>query len=427
LHGVYQDVIRWYHETQARQKNSFSLESFSHIIQVSFENHQDPKVPRQNRHESITRLLGGIPSSLPLEMFTTTAILVDAIFPIEGRLDNLEPLNIGRKDWICLMVDYLHSELCQESADALEQKLIRLDSVYTSFAMPVSSSFAYATRSDDALQLAGKVPSQLKCHTPRKSSNAPCLFTSVGGEFGIASCHIREDDVLCQFNRFREPKQGVILRRKKGYYMIVSKAIFFGGSGRATVGLAPEERKTPLFENNPALANDHKETERLTSKRKNEIGGKPTINIQLDAATLQSLTCPLKFRTKHQYREPLCVINSSFGWYEFVKFGIDTTIETPVDVDILLMPNTRQTIAHKHTIWNILPSKWSSIWSMVVQPFQQVWLLFRFVLLLEKVLHSGQRIMDKGVLKIIGALFIHFRAMNEKRITKRRRAVAFMV
>ena len=158
---------------------------------------------------------------------------------------------------------------------------------------------------------------------------------------------------------------GAILRRKEDYYNLVSKAIFSSSLPKAVAELAPKQ-KQPVI---PDLAS------KPSNEPNESLEGKLMLNAVLDAAALQYLTCPFELNIKHKYREPLCIQESSFGWYEFSKFG---TL-FPVDADIFSVPNAKHTTVKNHKIWNILPaSKWSSIWPMLTQPFQKVWLLLDY-------------------------------------------------
>lgn len=51
------------------------------------------------------------------------------------------------------------------------------------------------------------------------------------------------------------------------------------------------------------------------------------IDVVLDAATLQDITCSFELTDKHKYREPLCVQKSSFEWYESLNHGHDKTVD----------------------------------------------------------------------------------------------------
>jgi hypothetical protein len=408
LHEIYQDVIRWYHGTPVRQKDSCSLERFSQIVQLSFKGHLDPQTITSQPNPG---LLGEISLYLPSETFSTTAILKGPILPIERSFDDRELRDLCQRDWVYTMVDYLHNSGRQESRDALEKELIYLDSVKTSFAIPLSSTF---TASEDVLQLADQVTDQSRYHALQKSGDTAHFFVAEGGEFGIASSYIREGDVLCQFHG---SNLGAILRHRGDCYMLVSKTIFSPGVAKAAAELAPKQ-KPPT---KPELAN------RPSNEPKENLEGNPTLNIVLDTAALQSLTSPFELSLKHKYREPFCIQESSFGWYEFTKFGI----LSPVGADIFSVPNAKHTMAHKHNIWNILlTSKWSSIWSILKQPFQQVWLLFRLLSYLKNVLHGGLKNVDGLALGSIRALLLYLRDLNtvharSVRSMQKSRAMAF--
>jgi hypothetical protein len=177
-------------------------------VQLSFKDHLDSQADTSQPNPGP---LGKISLRLPLETFHRTAILKGSILPIEKSFDDREFMDLCQRDWVYTMVDYIHNSGHQESRDALEKELIYVDSVNTSFAIQHSSTFAYATPSEDTLQLADQVTDRSHYHLLRKSGAPAHFFVAEGGEFGIASSYTREDDVLCQFHG---SNLGAILRPK---------------------------------------------------------------------------------------------------------------------------------------------------------------------------------------------------------------------
>ncbi|PMD27086.1 hypothetical protein NA56DRAFT_684547 [Hyaloscypha hepaticicola] len=411
LHEIYQDVIRWYYGTRARRQDSCRLEKLSQLLQLSFKCHLDLQAIV---NEPNPGLLGEVPPCLPVETFCTTAILKGPIFPVENNFEDRELMDLHQGDWVHTLVGYLYNPTRYESRDALEKELIYLDSVSTSFTIPHSSNFAYATASEDALHLINRATEQSNYHALRKSAGTAQFFGTEDGEFGIASSCMRDDDVLCQFHG---SNLGAILRRRGNHYILVSRAILSPGPAKAAAELAPK----PIFFMVPALAHQPR------SNLKENLEGKPTLNMVLDATALQVLTCPFELSMKHRYREPRCIQESSFGWYEFIKFGMMYS----VDVEAILVPNSTRGMVHKLRIPNLLPaSKWSSIWSMLTQPFRRVWLLFQILSYLKNVVHKNLKTVDAVALESMRVLWLFLRDLKTVqkrgvRSTQRSRVMAF--
>jgi hypothetical protein len=147
-----------------------------------------------------------------------------------------------------------------------------------------------------------------------------------------------------------------------------------------------------------------------SSTEQNESGeAKPTVYIMLDAATLQAFTRPFRFSDKHKNREPLYIQESSFGWYEFIKFGV----LSPDDATIFSLLNAKDASTYKYHMGNIIPPKWRSIWSMLTNPFQRLWFLFRLTFCFSNGLHSGLRMIDSVSVRNVWALLFYLRDLNK--------------
>lgn len=210
------------------------------------------------------------------------------------------------------MVECLHDASRWGSKENLEKELVYLDSIVASFIMPYSSAFAYAMGDEDMAHSRHNM-NQEYYNALREPRVNPKAFVTEDGEYGIASSNIREGDSVCQFKGSR---LGVVLRRKRDYYMLVSRAIFSPGLAQAREELALQQKS---FDNVLKVSSHDSAS---TKEENHHDEAERTVDIFLDAATLQALTRPIKFNDKHKNREPLCIQESSFGWYEFIKFGV---------------------------------------------------------------------------------------------------------
>jgi hypothetical protein len=397
MHELYQDVMRWYHNTQVSLKDSFSLGRFSQMVQRSFEGHWDPNSvdPQPN-----LGIIDKIPMRHPLEMFRITATLKGTIFPLEQFSDIRDIMDLCQQDTIFKMVECLHDASRRGSKEDLEKELVYLDSIIASFGMPSSSAFAYAMDDGD-MSHSHYNANQQHNNSLREPKANPKAFMTEDEGYGIASSNIREGDSVCQF---KNSKLGVVLRRKRDCYMLVSRAIFSPSSAQAAAEeLVLQQKsfdsvlKVSCHDNaSTKEENHHNEAER-------------TVVILLDAATLHALTRPVKFNDKHKSREPLCIQESSFGWYEFIKFGVLS------EDDARLFPALNINDASYHG-GNIIPSKWRSIWSILTNSFQRLWLLFRLIFCLSKILHNGFRMIDVAAARNVRALLHCLRDLNGTRI-----------
>lgn len=196
------------------------------------------------------------------------------------------------------------------------------------------------------------------------------------GKLGLASSCIREDDILCQF---KGCDTGVILRRTRGNYIPVNKAILFPGSAEASVELGTQT----TIPCDPAI--------------KPTPNDEPTIEVVPDSATLQDITRPFELTDKHEYRQPPCVQESSFGWYEFLNHGHDITVDR-YQRGPISQPNM---IIQTRSLWKASSSNWTPFWT---QPLQRLRLLVALFSYLSNALRGGRSARET-------AAFGHLRAL----------------
>jgi hypothetical protein len=385
--------MRWYHNGHGQEDDYPTLVRFSQIVQLSFKGHIEVE-----GDEALPTLIDTFPMHTPLEMFGARAVSKGTILPIERVIDDGELMELHQRDWVYHMIEYLHNAGRKESKDALERELVYLDSVDTTLALS-PNTYAYATPDGHTTRHHGHGWSQPFCVRQPKAAESLEFFMAEGGEFGVASSYIREDDILCQF---RGCDIGVILRPQGDYYMLVSKAILAPGTAGSSVEFVSREGVLDEFTTDP-LPN-------CVSKKET------TIDVLFDPATLQDLTKPFKFTQKHAKREPLCVQESSFGWYEFINTGLPhypvyqtvTVANSRFSNSMLRMPN----------LWNIL--------AMVKQPFTWMQPLQRLVLLLKlfrsitEALTTGVRTFEVATLGTLQSILAPLQALQQ---APKRRAV----
>jgi hypothetical protein len=173
--------------------------------------------------------------------------------------------------------------------------------------MPTSS--AYAGTKEDVSSGTGSVtyPSR---NGPQQQKEP--LFFVTDGELGISSDCIREGDLLCLFHG---SNLGVILRRGVGQYNLVSKAIM------------PSITKTSMPNiNDRTLLDCPKDRTVEMTRGQSVANGESSVDLMLDITAILSLTIPLDIVSKHEKREPLCIQETSIGWFEFYTWGLDVAL-----------------------------------------------------------------------------------------------------
>jgi hypothetical protein len=309
---VYHDVIRWYHQAHTADDGSPSIVRFSQTLQLSL------------------RGSGGLPTTitgaasstaaakptLPVEMLCTRGIMQGPILPLEQLLDDATLVRVRQRDWITVMIDYLDNSGIRKLRDRLEEEILHLSSVLTSFSFEPSTS-AYATKDQPVLR-SGNTTMQTLRATPANNGNGkeetPQFFIFNNAHFGVASARIREGDVL---SIFQDSHLGLILRREQDRYVLVSKAILSQGSINLPKSALPAGDVS-----NPLKTAPEEAISTLTAGNPENL-----INIVFDSTSLQQLTLPFELSNKHRLREPACIHEADFGWYEFINFGIDSGVE----------------------------------------------------------------------------------------------------
>jgi hypothetical protein len=374
LYEVYKDAMRWYCNCHRGQQEGFpSLVRFSQIVQMSVKGHF---LPQDVDRIPSSALLDTVPLRGPPEMFHTTASPMSSVLPLEKILDDHDLTNMRQRDWLYTMTEYLHNPRDKKSKDALENQLKYLDSINTTWTIS-NSRAAYAIADGDTLELEDRGTNQRPRKRRRTANENTQFFMTACGKFGLASSCIREDDIVCQF---KDCDTGVILCRNGSHYILVSKAIFFPRSAGASAELATQA-KEPI------------QQEELM------------IDVVLDAATLQDIARPFELTNKHKYREPLCVQESSFGWYEFLNHGHDITVdrfkESPISQPSMIM-QTR-------SLWKVLSSKWRIFWT---QPLQRLWLLVTLFSYLNNALKGGRSALEMAAFGHLKALLAPLKYLN---------------
>jgi hypothetical protein len=333
-------------------------------------------LPQDVDHILSSALLDTIPLREPPEMFHTTAASMGSVLPLEKIIDDHNLTNIHQRDWLYTMTEYLHNPRGKKSKDALERQLKYLDSINTTWTIS-NSRAAYAIADGDTLELEDRGINQRPRKRRRTTNENTQFFMTACGKFGLASSCIREDDIVCQF---KDCDTGVILCHKGGHYVLVSKAIFFPGSAGASAELATQTKEQIQQE---------------------EI----MIDVVLDAATLQDITRPFELTDKRKYREPLCVQESSFGWYEFLNHGYGISVDrfkhSPVS-----QPNM---IMQTRSLWKVLSSKWRIFRT---QPLQRLWLLVALFSYLNNALKGGRSALEMAAFGHLKALLTPLRYLN---------------
>ncbi|KAH7131598.1 hypothetical protein B0J13DRAFT_642410 [Dactylonectria estremocensis] len=283
LGEVYHDVTQWHQSLYGSQEGCASLVKFSQAVQASFTGHGDQSDPKKPPFPAVKP-----PNASLQQGFQCKGSLHGSIMDIEPLLENHILLKTRGRDRICVILDYLNTASDYQSRVALEQELLRLDSILTDFNVR-GTSLVYSRGDacdysapkrviqDQALAISGKT----------RKRNKPHFFIAGQGTFGIASSTIRDADVLCQFS---DTNVAVVLRRINNQYTVVSKAI-----------LSSSRDPAP-----PVIA--------------------PSVVVVFGEAALQGLTVPFGMSKKHKYREPLCIQESSFGWHDFITHGITTLV-----------------------------------------------------------------------------------------------------
>ncbi|KAF4444775.1 heterokaryon incompatibility 6 OR allele [Fusarium acutatum] len=292
VEDVYRNVILWYHSKYGEDVNSPNPVSFSQLLQLSLKNAGSSLSLDGNRLSVST-------GSLCMKKMITSPIL-----PIEKLIGDEDLWQTRRRDWISTLVEYLDDSGFRGQKTALEEELLYLDSVSTTLSMPTSS--AYAVTKEDVSSGTGSAtyPSR---NRPRQQKEP--LFFVTDRKFGISSASIREGDLLC---RFPGSNLGVILRRGVGQYNLVSKAIM---SSITKTSMSNIHDRTIL--------DRPKDRTVETTRRQSVANEESSVDLMLDITALLSLTIPLDIVSKHEKREPLCIQETSFGWFEFYTWGLD--------------------------------------------------------------------------------------------------------
>ncbi|KAL6914728.1 hypothetical protein FSST1_012488 [Fusarium sambucinum] len=302
VEDVYRNAILWYHSKHGEDVTYPNLVRFSELLQMSLKSHQDT----QNSHTSTpssnastqTSKAAATPLSLQRNLlsaytdkFCMKGMSAISLLPIDKLIGDQALMQSRRRDWISTLVEYFDESGFRGPKAAIEEELLYLDSVSTTLSMPTPSS-AHAVVEEDEHMTDKPSPEICSSRDSPGQGQEQLFFLTADGEVGVSSTCIREGDLLC---RFPDSDLGVILRRGKGQYNLASKAIMSS----------------------------------ITKTTMTKEGSSRNMHLTLDITSVLSLTTPLDIVNKHGNREPLCIQESSFGWYEFIASGVDVTSSTP--------------------------------------------------------------------------------------------------
>lgn len=280
---VFLDIIRWYYQNHESDDSYPSIVQFSGRMQLSFLTHNKPLQYLHNTGKAPLDVIGTL-GSLPSETFCAKGTIKGPILNLERILDDSVLMALQRRDWIALVADYLDSAGIEKVKTCIENELGKLSSIKTSFAMK-PSAIAYEGMVPGSTSVPSVQSDSIAHQNDNCSEDDYQFFMLSNGQFGIASNAIREGDMLCMFE---DLQTALIVRRTTGDRLtLVSRAVL------SQLCNAPSSENT-------------------------------TVRIHLDAASLQQLTRPCNISEMHTFRDPSFIHKADFGWYEFIKLGINT-------------------------------------------------------------------------------------------------------
>ncbi|KAI1012501.1 hypothetical protein LB504_008432 [Fusarium proliferatum] len=283
VEDVYWNAILWYHSKHGEEVSSPNLVSFSQLLQLSLKNADSSPLSLDVSRLSVST------GSLCMKKTLTSPIL-----PIEKLMGDKDLWQTRRRDWISTLVEYLDDSGFRGPKTAIEEEILYLDSVITNEDVSNETSLAICPPHDRLGQ-----------------GNGPLFFVT-DGKFGIASACIREGDLLC---RFPGSNLGVVLRRGVGQYNLASKAIM----SSITKTSMPNIHDQTLLDRPTDFTVE-------PTRRQSVANGESSVDLMLDITTILSLTSPLDIVSKHEKREPLCIQETSFEWFEFAEWGLDVAL-----------------------------------------------------------------------------------------------------
>ncbi|KAM0413183.1 hypothetical protein ACHAPD_008270 [Fusarium lateritium] len=302
VEDVYRNAILWYHSKHGEDVKSPNLVRFSQLLQRSLKSHQDTQSSHTSTPSSNASTQTSKATATPLSLkrnllsgytdkFCMKGMSGVPLLPIDKLIGDQALMQSRRRDWISTLVEYFDDSGFRGPKAAIEEELLYLDSVSTTLSMPTSSS-AHAVVEEEEYMTDEPSPEIYPSRDRSGQGQEPLFFLTVDGEVGISSTCIREGDLLC---RVPGSDLGVILRRGKGQYNLASKAIVSS----------------------------------ITKTAMTKGESSRTVHLTLDITSILSLTTPLDIVNKYGNREPLCIQESSFGWYEFIASGVDVTSSPP--------------------------------------------------------------------------------------------------
>ncbi|KAF3014751.1 hypothetical protein E8E14_009779 [Neopestalotiopsis sp. 37M] len=321
---VFLDTIRWYHQKYGRDDSYPSIIRLGKSMQVSFRTHDE--LPQQIYKVSTLDKALPLTTSGPQHLSSDDVFCVKAtqkgrIMDLKQLLDDSKLLALRQRDWIGVVAGFLDHVGTQISRTKIEEELVRLSSIEFDFAIkhPIT---AYAISEEaESSQNPTLSAENLSSAAPRVRplKDEQQFFMLDNGQFGVASTHIRENDELCEFE---DEQTALILRPTSGSrFALISRAIL------SQLPQVPQIRHDAVESGPEDDATAVRESSAPTSATKNRLEAS-TINVHLDATSLQQVTEPYEISGKHKFREASFVHEADFGWQEFMNFGTDIEFDS---------------------------------------------------------------------------------------------------